>query len=228
MSSTPRLLHGFLLVRQLPELSTTLWLRISSAKSLTPNMGSGQPYLATGPVDLLESCDVLLKLDDGTELPVHSQVLARCMSVFSGMVAGGPLSKASSENVVSVPFNECSAEEATRFLSAIYSFSASEYIDNRSALSIARLSHNYGVEVRSSHIGVLCNIPCSERSCASSLASDLADTSKLFLQGMVKLCDDVLGESAGINSRVPDDFPAYLKVCSALCYTLSATAQRLE
>ena len=119
-------------------------------------MAGGQPYLAEGPKDLLDSCDILLKLDDGSELPAHSQILARFMSVFSGMcVAGGPLIKASAENVVSVPFSECSVEEATSFLSAIYAFRASEHLNKGSALSIARLSHKYGGEVRSSHVGLL-------------------------------------------------------------------------
>ncbi len=117
--------------------------------SLNPRkMGGDHPYLATGPVDLLESCDVLLKLDGGSELPVHSQVLARCMPVFSGMVvAGGPLSKASVENVISVPFSDCSLEEANRFMLAVYSYKASKYIDIGSALSIAKLSHKYAMEV---------------------------------------------------------------------------------
>lgn len=110
-------------------------------------MGGDQPYLAEGPQDLLDSCDVLLKLDDGSELPVHSPVLARCMSVFSGMVAGGPLSNASATDTVSVPFSECSLEEATQLLSALYSVDPSEHITKTSALSISRLSHKYGVEV---------------------------------------------------------------------------------
>lgn len=110
-------------------------------------MAKTQRYLASGPHDLLNSCDVLLKLEDGTELPAHSQVLARCMPVFSGMVDGGPLLQASPSNVVSVPFGDCSSEEAGRFLSAVYSFRAHEHIDEHSALSIARLSHKYGVEV---------------------------------------------------------------------------------
>ena len=110
-------------------------------------MGGDQPYLVEGPHDLLDSCDVLLKLDDGSELPVHSQVLARCMSVFSGMVAEGPLSKASAKEVVSVPFSDCSLEEATQFLSAIYSVDPWKHITKASALSISRLSHKYGVEV---------------------------------------------------------------------------------
>ena len=111
-------------------------------------MEGDQPYLANGPEDLRESCDVVLKLDYGTTLPIHSQVLARRMSVFSGMVAGGPLTKASAENVVSAPFSDCTVEEATRFLSAIYSVRASDFINAESAMSIARLSHKYGVEVQ--------------------------------------------------------------------------------
>ena len=59
---------------------------------MSVKMESNQPHLAEGPKDVLESCDVLLKLDDGTELPAHSQVLARCMPVFCGMLAEGPLS----------------------------------------------------------------------------------------------------------------------------------------
>ena len=93
------------------------------------------------------SCDMLLKLDDGTEMPAHSQVLARCTSVFSGMVDEGPLFIASPKKPVSVPFGECSPEEAGHFLSAVYSVRASELIDEKSALSIAKLSHKYGAEV---------------------------------------------------------------------------------
>ena len=110
-------------------------------------METNQRYLASGPQDLRNSCDILLKLDDGTELPAHSQVLARCMPIFSGMLDGGPLSNASATNVVSVPFGECSLEEAAQSLSAIYSFTLYEHISVKAALSIARLSHKYGVEV---------------------------------------------------------------------------------
>ena len=130
-------------------------------------MGSKQPYLAQGPQDLLNSCDILLKLDDGTELPAHSQVLARCMPVFSGMVDGGPLSNASAENIVSVPFSECSLEEASRFLSAIYFFRAYEHIDDVCALSVARLSHKYGVKVR--HLPLACS--CTYKPSYSVLSS---------------------------------------------------------
>ena len=111
-------------------------------------MGSEHPYLAEGPQGLLKTCDVVLKLDDGTELPVHSQLMARCSPVFLGMLDGGPLSDDSAAKIVSVPFSECSVKKAQNFLSAIYSFKATEHIDIDSALSSARLSHKYGVEVR--------------------------------------------------------------------------------
>ncbi len=116
-------------------------------------MGSSHPYFAKGQRNPLESCDILLKLDDGTELPAHIQVLARCMPIFDDMLAGGPLAKASVTNVVRVPFSDCSLEEARHFLAAIYSIEASEYIDERSALSSARLSHKDGGEVRSLAVG---------------------------------------------------------------------------
>ena len=118
-------------------------------------MGSNRPHLAEGPPDLVNSCDIILKLDNGTELPAHAQILARCMPVFCDMLDGGPLSNSSVMNVVSVPFSDCSLEEANCFLSAIYSFRAYEHITTRSALSIARLSHKYGVKVCLSHSGLL-------------------------------------------------------------------------
>ena len=51
-------------------------------------------YLAEGPEGLVNSCDILLKLDDGTRLPAHSPVLARFSPVFAGMLDEGPLSGA--------------------------------------------------------------------------------------------------------------------------------------
>ncbi len=105
-------------------------------------------YLGEGPMTLSQSsCDILLKLDDGNELPAHSQILARFMPVFAGMVEGGHLSGASPTNVVTVPFSECSLVEAGRFLSIVY-LGFPKQIDDASALSIAGLSHKYGCKVR--------------------------------------------------------------------------------
>ena len=109
-------------------------------------------YLKEGPEGLCESCDILLSLDDGSELPVHSPVLARCSPVFHGMLAEGTLvkSKVTAESRVIVPFSECSREEATSFLSVIYSLRPHEHLDKTSALSVARLGDKYGVKVHAS------------------------------------------------------------------------------
>ena len=172
-------------------------------------MGSEQPYLAEGSQGLQKTCDVVLKLDDGTELPVHSQVLARCPPVFFGMLDGGPLSEASASKVVSVPFSECSVKEAQCFLSIIYSLRGSEHIDIHSALSLARLSHKYGVEVCTEGLLIYMH------ACLKPPPIVLITQSAKGTAGMVKLCDSVLGETAGINSDV-ERVPPYLKVCKAL------------
>ena len=104
-------------------------------------------YLGERPEDFIKSCDILLSLDDGTELPVHSPVLARCSPVFRGMVAEGTLATAGKGKPVTVPFSECSREEATKFLSVLYYLKPHEHINKASALSIARLGDKYGVKV---------------------------------------------------------------------------------
>ena len=103
-------------------------------------------YLKEGPEGLLESCDTLLSLDDGSELPVHSPVLARCSSVFHGMMDEGLL-KVTAENRVVVPLGECLWEEATAFLSVIYSLEPLTHINKATALSVARLGDRYGIKV---------------------------------------------------------------------------------
>ena len=120
---------------------------VSTVREWCP-MKSTPPYLAEGPEGFQNSWDILLSLDDGNTLPAHSQILARCIPVFAGMVdGGGPLTKASAANVISVPFSDCSLVEATNFISAIYSLEPHLQIDKTSALAIARLGDKYSVKV---------------------------------------------------------------------------------
>lgn len=50
-------------------------------------MQAAQKYAyCEGHSGLLNSCDILLKLDDGSEIPAHSQILARCSGVFADML----------------------------------------------------------------------------------------------------------------------------------------------
>ena len=182
-------------------------------------MESDLSYFSEGPPGLPNSCDILLRLDDGKELSAHSQILARCMSVLTGMIDGGPLSSASAANVVNVPFSECSLEEAKRFLSAVYSCTPSKHIEDTSALPIARLSHKYGGEVRPACDRVLIMTASFWLFC--TLVMTDGSSLQYILQNMVRLCDDAFAQKAGINSD-PDNFPSYLKVRMIVlwCHTL--------
>ena len=112
------------------------------------NPPSGLGYLAEGPQGFQNSCDILLKLDDGKQLPAHSQILAHRIPLFAGMMdKGGPLTKATAANVVEVPFGDCSLVEATSFISALYSFEPRLHIDKADAFAIARLADKYDVKV---------------------------------------------------------------------------------
>lgn len=105
------------------------------------------PYGQEGPQGLLESCDIVLRLDDGSKLPVHSPILARCSPVFNRMLYEGTLSRSKAGIMVTVPFSDCSREEATSFLSVLYSLKPHQRIDKASAFSIARLGDKYGAKV---------------------------------------------------------------------------------
>ena len=106
--------------------------------------------------DLLETCDILLRLDDGNVLPAHWLYLAGKMQVFAAMVKEGLFADATPTNMVTVPFSECSMVDAKLFLLAVYSSTLPQMrrIDNASVLPIARLSHKYGWQVWSSHCGL--------------------------------------------------------------------------
>ena len=105
-------------------------------------------YLAGSPKGFAHSCDILLKLDDGSEVPAHSQVLARYSKVFSDMLEeDGPLNRASGTSKVIVPINECSKDEAIQWLCVVYSFAPTSLIGEATGLSTARLAHKYGMKV---------------------------------------------------------------------------------
>jgi len=111
-------------------------------------MEADHAYLAEGPDNFLDICDMVLTLEDKSELPAHSQVLARCSHVFSAMlIKEGPVYNASAANKVRVPLSDCSKEIAVIFLSAIYSGKPSRHIDIETAMSVARQGHKYGLKV---------------------------------------------------------------------------------
>jgi len=111
-------------------------------------MTADPAYLADGSDNFLAVCDVVLTLEDNSELPAHSQVLARCSHVFSAMLGkDGPLHTASAANKVRVPLSDCTKEIAIIFLSAVYSGKLSRHIDTETAMCVARQGHKYGMKV---------------------------------------------------------------------------------
>jgi hypothetical protein len=90
---------------------------------------------AEGPEDLSDCCDMLLKLDDGSVLPAHSLVLARCSHVLLWHVHQGPLASASAQNKPAVPLMECETNVAIKLLT------------EASALPVAGVARKYGMKV---------------------------------------------------------------------------------
>ena len=66
-------------------------------------------------------CDALLKLDDGSKLPVHLEDLARASKVCEAMLDDGVLSGTSTSGKVNLPLTDCSRATAIGLLSALYS-----------------------------------------------------------------------------------------------------------
>ena len=82
--------------------------------------GKFYTYLNDCPDDFVKSFDVLLKLDDGSKLPAHSQTLARFSGVCAGMLAGGPLSNISASKKATLPLSDCSTATVISLLSVLY------------------------------------------------------------------------------------------------------------
>ena len=107
-------------------------------------------YLIGGPAGFGTCCDILLRLDDGTELPAHTQILARHSKIFCDMLQddGGALISASALKRIVVPMTDCSQDTATAFLSAVYSSQLNtENLGETSALPVAGLAHKYEMKV---------------------------------------------------------------------------------
>ena len=110
-------------------------------------MEKNQVYFAKVSERLINTCDIVRKLDDGSALPVHYQIIARFSHVFADMLDGGPLAGALGSAKVTLPLSECSKEDALTFLSIMYSPDPRGHIEETSALSIASIEHKYGMKV---------------------------------------------------------------------------------
>ena len=109
-------------------------------------------HLALRPDKPAQLCDVQLKLDDGTILPVQSRVLAQHSPVFRDMFGLGddePLS-ALAATTVEVPLTDCRREIAAGFLAVVYSLpsmSEANLLSFSVLLPVARLGHKFNMKV---------------------------------------------------------------------------------
>ncbi len=104
-------------------------------------------YLDGTPDSFRKSCDVLLKLDDGSKLPAHALFLARYSKVFAAMLDDGPLSAASVLNKAELPLADCSKTAALSLLAVTYSNKESKNISKESSMAVASLAHRLDMQV---------------------------------------------------------------------------------
>lgn len=74
------------------------------------------PYLTGKPSAFVDSADVLLVLDSGEELPVHSTFLSARSDVLSNMLS----LKRQNEGKLQLPFPNCCKESACALLKYLY------------------------------------------------------------------------------------------------------------
>ncbi len=99
----------------------------------------------------VKSCDVLLKLDDGSELPAHSHNLARASSVCNAVLddsLSGPDVEPTLERIT-MPLKNCSRATVISLISAVYSKKPIEYIPKELEpnMAIATLAHKLNMQV---------------------------------------------------------------------------------
>ena len=97
--------------------------------------------------DFRKSCNVLVQTDDGVNLPVHTQILAKHSKVCAAMLADGLLSAASVQQKAVLPLTECSTATAIRLLRVLYSNEPIKYIPQNSSMAIASLAHKLDMQV---------------------------------------------------------------------------------
>ena len=110
-------------------------------------MDTNFPYLDGIPKSYAKHCDVLLKLDDGSLLPAHAQILARYSKVCADMFDDGPLAAASAAEKAELPLTDCSKDTAVSLLTVLYSHKPINEITQDSSMAIAGLAHKLDMEV---------------------------------------------------------------------------------
>ena len=110
-------------------------------------MDAKYEYLEGRPEGCLKSCDVLVKLDDGSELPVHSRLLALYSNVVADMCDDGPLSTATAKKKAKLPLTDCTRAAAIMFLKVVYSKETITHINQATGLAVASIAHKLDMKV---------------------------------------------------------------------------------
>ncbi len=130
----------------------------SSPRSLIP---SAEYVYFDGIADsFVHCCDVLIELDDGSELPAHSQILARFSKEIVKMLEeDGSLSSASPSNKGHLQLEDCSRATAIGLMSLLYSPQQYDYLgkNRKSCMTIARIAYKLKMEVPSQSVAFLAN-----------------------------------------------------------------------
>lgn len=98
-------------------------------------------YLADKPAGFANSADVVLVIDSGEELPVHSPFLAARSDILNDMLS----IQRSSKERLRLPFPCCSKEEACALLKYIYVMDRSDSDVTDDAPKIMELAHRYNM-----------------------------------------------------------------------------------
>ena len=90
---------------------------------------------------------MLLKLDDKSQLPAHSQILALHSKVCADMLDDGPLPAASAVKKAVLPLTDCSKDTAVSLLNVLYSYQPVKMITQDFSMAIASLAHKLDMKV---------------------------------------------------------------------------------
>ena len=129
-------------------------------------MDEDYKYLDETPESFAKSCDLLLRLDDGSGLPAHSHVLARLSGVCAGMLDEGPLSEASTLKKATLPLTDCSRATVINLLTVAYSLQPIVHIDPGTSMTLAGLAHKLDMKVkctRSRPVRLQCSYQSQQR-----------------------------------------------------------------
>ncbi len=110
-------------------------------------MGSEHSYLLGKPGWFRKSADVLLVLDSGKELPVHSNIFSLHSEILCDMFTSTANTELKMGASCRLPFPGCSEEEANALLLHVYDPEGrSHALSIKSAQSLSSLAHKYGLD----------------------------------------------------------------------------------